>query len=68
MAIVRSMLSGLSNVTSASCAPQFGQKNRAQLSEESYREGVPVSHWKFAAGSVIQVVTMPPLTFRQTEQ
>jgi hypothetical protein len=66
--MVTSMLSGLSNVTNASCAPHFGQKYRAQLGDESYRDGVPASHWKFAAGTLIHVVTIPPLTLRQIEQ
>ncbi|CAI8928443.1 hypothetical protein EMIT0P12_50084 [Pseudomonas sp. IT-P12] len=68
MAMVRSMLCGLSRVTSASCAPQFGQKYRAQLGEESYCAGVPLTQAKVEAGTVIQVVTMPPLTRRQIEQ
>ena len=66
--MVRSMLAGLRCVTSASCAPQFGQKYRTQLDDEAYCAGVPFSHSKVDAGTVIQVVTIPPLTRRQIEQ
>ena len=66
--MVTSMLSGLSFVTSASCAPQFGQKYRTQVDEDSYRDGVPAIHANAEAGTVIQVVTIPPLTRRQIEQ
>ena len=37
--MVTSMLSGLSNVTSARCAPHCGQKNRAQLADEVAKMG-----------------------------
>lgn len=66
--MVTSMLSGLSCVTSASCAPQFGQKYRTQVDEDSYRDDVPAIHLNAEAGTVIQVVTIPPLTRRQIEQ
>ena len=51
--MVTSMLSGLSFVTSASCAPQFGQKYRTQVDEDSYRDGVPAIHANAEAGTVI---------------
>ena len=66
--MVTSMLSGLNFVTSASCAPQFGQKYRTQVDEDSYRDGVAAIHLNAEAGTVIQVVTIPPLTRRQIEQ
>ena len=66
--MVTSMLSGLRCVTSASCAPQFEQKYRTQVVEESYCAGVPFTHSKAGVGTVIQVVTIPPLTRRQIEQ
>jgi hypothetical protein len=66
--MVTSMLSGLSRVISANCAPQFGQKYRVQLADDSYCAGVPANHWKAERGRVIQVVTSPPLTRRQIEQ
>lgn len=66
--MVRSMLCGLRPVTSARCAPQFEQKDRTQLGEEAYCVGVPFTHLNADAGTVIQVVTIPPLTRRQIEQ
>jgi hypothetical protein len=46
----------------------LGQKYRAQVDEDSYRDGVPATHANAEAGTVIQVVTIPPLTRRQIEQ
>jgi hypothetical protein len=66
--MVTSTLSGLSVVTSASCAPQLGQKYRVQVDDEPYRDGVPATQANAEAGTVIQVVTIPPLTRRQIEQ
>ncbi len=66
--MVTSRLFGLRRVNSVNCAPQVGQKLRVQLVDEAYSRGVPVSQRKLVSGTVIQVVTMPPLLRRQVEQ
>ena len=66
--MVISRLCGLSVVNSVRCAPQVGQKLRVQLDDEAYSRGVPTSQRKLANGTVIQVVTMPPVLRRQMLQ
>ena len=66
--MVISRLSGLSVVNSVRCAPQVGQKLRVQLADEAYSRGVPANQRKRVSGTVIQVVTMPPVLRRQVEQ
>lgn len=66
--MVISRLSGLSVVNSVRCAPQVGQKLRVQLEDEAYSRGVPASQRKLASGTLIQVVTMPPVVRRQIVQ
>ena len=66
--MVISRLCGLRWVNSVSCAPQVGQKLRVHVADEAYSRGVPASQRKLASGTVIQVVTMPPLLRRQVEQ
>jgi hypothetical protein len=39
-----------------------------QLADEAYSAGVLSNQRKLASGTVIQVVTMPPLQRRHTEQ
>lgn len=66
--MVTSRLSGLRRVNSVNCAPQVEQKLRVQLVDEAYSRGVPASQRKLVSGTLIQVVTMPPLLRRQVEQ
>ena len=66
--MVTSRVVGLRLVNRVRWAPQVGQKLRVQLSEEAYSRGVPASQRKLANGTVIQVVTMPPLQRLQIEQ
>eukprot|EP01133_Synstelium_polycarpum_P006302 gene6302-7310_t len=66
--MVTSILSALSCVTSAKCAPQLEQKYRTHVGEDSYCAGVPATQANAERGRVIQVVTKPPLTRRQIEQ
>ncbi len=66
--MVISRLSGLSVVNSVRCAPQVGQKLRVQLEDEAYSRALPASQRKLAIGTLIQVVTMPPVVRRQIVQ
>ena len=66
--MVTSRLSGLSVVNSVNCAPQVGQKLRVHVADEAYSRGMPASQRKLVSGTLIQVVTMPPLLRRQVEQ
>lgn len=66
--MVTSILSGLRRVTNAKCAPQFEQKYRTHVDDDSYCAGVPSTQENAERGRVIQVVTSPPLTRRQIEQ
>ena len=66
--MVITRLSGLRVVNSVRSAPQVAQKLRVLLADEAYSRAVPASQRKFASGTLIQVVTRPPLLRQQMLQ